>query len=109
MPPVFGTNIGNDPDNYIWTISAILGGMSVLKTDVYVQLRTIIMNETVFIIATEPLLAVSGTHGFNYSAATVGNYIAVGDSFSLSKSYASGTTLSLVAPDATGAYAIFNV
>ena len=105
-PPVFGTNEGGDPNNYSWTLTAISGGRSVLKTDVYVQLRNSSDN---FLIQTTPLATADGTHGFKYKAASTGDFIGVGDIFSLSRDYTQGTVLTLVTAGATGQYAMLTI
>jgi flagellin-like protein len=104
-PPVIGMNRESNIDNYIWTIVAIEGGRTVLKTDVFVQLH----NESSFNVLTEPLLDVSGTHGFNYFSATTGDSLGAGDVFTLSKDYGPGTVLTLVNLGATGQYALLAV
>jgi flagellin-like protein len=105
--PVIGANRGSGPTNYTWTITAFEGGRSVFKSDVYVQLRA---NETsTFLIMTEPLSNATGTHGFTYLSATSGNYLGVGDVFSLSKDYTQGTTITLVNSDASGQYCALTV
>jgi len=105
-PPVIGTNTGGDPNNYTWTVTAISGGRTVLKTDVYIQLRNSTDN---FIIQTTPLTTADGTHGFKYKAASSGDFIGVGDIFSLSRNYTQGTVLTLVTPGATGQYAMLTI
>jgi flagellin-like protein len=106
IPPVFGMNLSGDPDNRLWILTAISGGRTVLKNDVYVQL----WNETDgFIILTEPLASASGTHGFKYTAASSGDYISVGDIFALSRNYLTGCKLTLVNPDASGQYSALTV
>ena len=91
---------------YTWTITAI-GGNWPLKSDFYVQLKG--DGSAVFIIATESLINASGTHGFKYTPASSGIYLAVGDVFSLSKDYSQGTTIALVSAEATSQYYIFTV
>lgn len=64
MTPPIGFSKGSDSDNLIWTLSAIGGSASILKSNVYVQLK----NTSILVIATEPLTTASGTHGFRYIA-----------------------------------------
>ena len=77
-----------------WTVTNISSGVSILKIDVYIQLR----NSTGLIIDNEPLLTASGTHGFLYYSTTgmTGLYISVGDVFSLSRDFSQGSTVALV-------------
>jgi hypothetical protein len=77
-----------------WTITNISKGVSILKNNVYIQLR----NESGLIIDNESLTTASGTHGFLYFSTTgiTGPYISVGDIFSLSKDYAQGSTIALM-------------
>ena len=94
-------------DNIVWTITAIGGSSQILKGDVYVQVKY--ASNSTFTIQTVQLLVASGTHGFVYSSATPWNYIAVGDTFMLSKTagYSSGDTLTLVhTASATDQYCI---
>jgi len=104
-PPVFGMNVGGDSNNYTWTVTAISGARSVLKSDIYVQLS----NSTGFVITTELLSTASGTHGFKYISGSTGDYAGVGDKLSLSRSYGQGTTLNLVTPSGTGQYAALTI
>jgi len=92
---------------YTWTVTAIGGTNYILKSDVYVQLKG--NGSSTFIIATESLTDASGTHGFKYTPAFSGNYLAAGDVFSLSKDYLQGTTIILVPPPATGQYCVLTV
>jgi len=92
---------------YTWTVTAIGGTNYILKSDVYVQLKG--NGSSMFIIATESLTDASGTHGFNYTPAFSGNYLAAGDVFSLSKDYLQGTTIILVPPPAIGQYCVLTV
>lgn len=100
--PVIGTNPSSGPTDYMWAITTFEGGKSVFKSDVYVQLRA---NGT-FIMLTEPLINASGTHGFKYIAATNGDYLGVGDVFTLSKDYPVGTTITLVNAEASAHYCV---
>jgi len=105
--PAVGTTKATDANNNTWTISAIGGGASVLKSDVYVQLS----NASGFVITTELLSLASGTHGFTYSSASgaAGLYLQVGDSFKLSKTYTTGCKITLVTAGAAGQYAVLTV
>lgn len=111
VTPIMSTSKTTDNENFVWTITAISGSHPVLKSDVYVQLK----NGTVFIIETAPLITVdgspgcAGTHGFNYSSSTAGDYISVGDVFRLTKTYPLGTTITLVTPDASALYTVMTV
>jgi len=108
IPPVVGSIIGTVPDseanNHVWRVTA-LSGEPVLRSDVYVQLK----NASGFVIQTELLSAAVGTHGFGYQAASAGDYIAVGDVFTLSKTYAQGSTITLVNLGATTQYCVLKV
>jgi len=87
-----------------WTVVNIAGGSSILKSEVYVQLKNA---DGLFVIASELLDSASGTHGFSYDSITgaSGLKISVGDVFSLNKTmYLLGSTIILVPPDATHAY-----
>jgi len=101
---LIGTAPGSNANDHTWSVIA-LGSGSVLQSDVYVQLK----NASGFVIQTELLTTASGTHGFGYQAATSGDYIAVGDVFTLSKAYAQGTTITLVNSDATTQYCVLTV
>jgi ribosomal protein L40E len=103
---VFGIVKGTTADTLTWTITAISGGASVLRSDVYVQLRNASGD---YVIATEPMTVASGTHGFNYAAASAGNYISVGDVITLSDDYAVGSVIYLVTAGAVGQYAVLSV
>ena len=75
-----------------------------LKSDVYVQVKDV---SGTFKILTVLLSKATGTQGFNYSSSTgaVGQYISVGDVFSLNGSmYEVGSTLNLVNSDSTSQY-----
>jgi flagellin-like protein len=102
--PVIGMNRGSGPTDYFWTITTFEGGKSVYKSDVYLQLR--VNGTSTFLIMTELLSNASGTHGFKYLSATTGNYLGVGDVFTLSKNYLQGTTITLVNADASGQFCI---
>jgi len=101
IPPMVSTSKSTDNLNTVWTVVAIAGGSHpLLIIDVYVQMQ----NETGFIITTEPLLNASGTHGFKYAQASAGDYLGVGDTFSLDKAYTQGCKITLVNPSATVLY-----
>lgn len=100
VTPMVSTSRTTDNTNIVWTVVAIAGSHAVLRTDVYIQLQ----NESGFIIQTEPLLNASGTHGFKYTEANSGDYLSVGDMFSLDKAYTTGCKLTLVTPSATSLY-----
>ena len=68
-------------------------GYAIVKSEVYVQLK----NASGLVITSETLSYASGTHGFNYVAVSQGDYIAIGDVFSLSKDYSSGSVLYILA------------
>jgi len=92
---------GSTALNYTWTITAISGGASVLRSDVYVQLK----NSSSFIIYTESLNSASGTHGFGYMSASYGSYMSIGDVFTLSKNYGPGSSITLVTSSGSWQYA----
>lgn len=107
MTPVFGTSKGSNATYTIWTVASISGGGSVLKSDVYVQVR----NESgTYQILTEALEACDGTSGFEYTPASAGGYISVGDTFALLKDwYKQGSTITLVTPSASSQYSVMTV
>jgi len=110
ITPTIGTNKGSTSNAVTWTVSAISGGAQILKNDVYVQVKY--ASNGTFAIQTVILSGVggaSGTHGFTYSSASTGNYISVGDTFSLSKTagFTQGDTVTLVqTAAATGQYCV---
>ena len=80
-----------------------------LKSDVYVQVKDA---SGTFKILSVLLSTATGTQGFTYSSSTgaVGQYISVGDVFSLNSSmYGVGSTLALVNIDSTITYCIRTV
>jgi len=91
-----------------WTVTVISGEASILKGDVYVQVKD--ANDT-YTITTEALLTATGTHGFEYTPISAGNNIAVGDEFSLDNTiYGQGSSLTLVrTASATGQYCVLVV
>jgi flagellin-like protein len=105
--PQTGGTIGTFPDtdanNHVWRVTALTG--SILRSDVFVQVK----NASGFIIQTELLTTAAGTHGFGYQAATTGDYIAVGDTFTLSKAYTQGSSITLVNSDAKLQYCVLEV
>jgi len=111
VTPMISAAKSSDDHNIVWTVSAIAGSHAVLRIDVYIQL----MNESGFVIQTEPLISqgatpgCSGTHGFNYTPASAGNSIGVGDIFIIDKAYNQGCSLTLVTPGATALYVKFTV
>jgi hypothetical protein len=89
-----------------WTVAHVAVGHPLLKSD----LSVIIKNASgTFIITLLPLTVVSGTHGFNYTPALGGDYLSVGDVFSLSKDYTVGCTIILVTPNGEGQCAVLTV
>lgn len=77
-----------------WVITSISSGSSVLRSDVFVQVKDA---NSVIRIATIELALASGTCGFNYTPASAGNFIVVGDEFSLDRAlYSNGSTITLV-------------
>jgi FlaG/FlaF family flagellin (archaellin) len=90
-----------------WAVSQIFtsdrGPIS--KSDVYVTLK----NASGFIMQNESLAAASGTHGFLYQPVNAGDYISLGDVFSLSKNYQQGSSIELTTWDAKGQYAFLSV
>lgn len=104
-PPVVGTSRSTTATDWVFTVTAISGGRTILQSDVYVQLK----NSTGFVITTEPLLNASGTHGFKYVPGNSDAFLEVGDVFLLSKDYTVGTIIMFVNPTATGQYALITV
>jgi hypothetical protein len=111
VTPMIGATKSGTNNYYVWTVDAITGGGSILKSDIYVQLK----NESGFVISTEPMLTIgsvqgcNGTHGFSFVPASTGNYIGVGDSFLLDKAYTTGCTITLVTPSGSSLYGVFTV
>jgi flagellin-like protein len=101
---VIGTVPDSDANNHLWRVTA-LGSDPILRSDVYVQLK----NESGFVIQTELLSVAVGTHGFGYQAASTGDYVGVGDVFTLSRVYTQGTTITLVTLGATSQYCVLTV
>lgn len=107
MVPVIGTTKGSTASDTTWTVTAISGSASVLKADVYVQVKDA---GGTFTITTESLLYATGTHEFNYSSASTGSYLSIGDVFSLNKViYTQGSTITLVTASASAQYCIMTV
>jgi magnesium-transporting ATPase (P-type) len=104
--PQIGTASSSDAHNWTWTITAFSTESSVLKSDVYVQLRNA---SGIYVIPTSILTSASGTHGFNYTPALGEEYLSVGDVFSLSKDYTVGCTITLVTDSATQQYCVLTV
>jgi flagellin-like protein len=113
--PAIGTTKGSTATTITWTITAIGSGASVLKADVFVQLKNI--NVATFNISSVTLLTATGTQGFTYASAAGGNYLSVGDIFSVTRattgaagpSYPTGSTLTLVTAGGSGQYCILTV
>jgi flagellin-like protein len=115
--PAVGTTKGSTATTITWTITAIGSGASILKADVFVQLKNI--NLATFNISTValPTLVTTPTAGFTYSSAAGGNYLSVGDIFSVTRavtgaagpSYPTGSTLTLVTAGGSGQYCILTV
>jgi hypothetical protein len=109
--PLIGLTKSATDTNHVWTVNAITGGASILRTDIYVQL----LNESGFVIQTQPLFNVgnqtgcNGSHGFLYAPSANSTFISVGDSFFLDKAYTQGCKISLVNPSATSLYAVMTV
>jgi flagellin-like protein len=110
ITPTIGTNKGSTATATTWTVTAISGGASILKTDVYVQVKDA---TGTFKLSTIALATASATQGFNYTSASAGTFISVGDVFSLvkiySNAYTQGSTLTLVTAGATGQYCVLTV
>jgi len=85
----------------VWTVFGNSGWLPLPRSFIYVQ----IINATGFVMTTTPLADANGRHGFTYSPAGSGNYIGVGDVFTLSKDYASGCELRLVTANGQDYYA----
>jgi len=121
ITPTIATNKGSTATDTTWTVTAISSGASILKTDVYVQIKngtsgTITTQTTALGTGTAPFVVTPAlvTAGFSYSPASSGNYISVGDVISLDKTgmnaYAQGSTITLVqTASATGQYAVLTV
>jgi flagellin-like protein len=111
--PAVGTTKGTTATDYTWTITAIGSGASILKSDVYVQIKNgttgTFSLQTTVLTDSAALLA----DGLVYSAASAGSYLSVGDIFSLDKTgalaYTQGSTVTLVTAGAAGQYAILAV
>jgi archaeal type IV pilus assembly protein PilA len=111
--PAVGTTKGTTATSYTWTITAIGSGASILKSDVYVQIKNgttgLFSLQTTVLTATATLTAA----GLTYSSASAGNYISVGDIFSLAKTgtlaFTQGSTVTLVTSGAAGQYAVLTV
>lgn len=107
ITPTIGTNKGTTATNTTWTVSAISGGASILRSDVYVQVKD---STGSFKISTILLTDATGTQDFWYSPAAAGNYISVGDVFALDKTiYTQGSTVTLVTSGAAGQYCVLTV
>jgi hypothetical protein len=107
--PYLQTTKSSTATDTIWTVVYVSGGSSILKSDVYVQVKDA---SGLLMIATERLGSASGTHGFSYDSTTgaSGLKISVGDVFSLNKTmYSLGSTIILFPSDATHAYCVLPV
>lgn len=107
--PGMGATEHSTATNYTFTISYMrtCGSPAPLKSDVYVQVKNAI---GIMAIYTTQLASASGTQGFNYTPASTGDRLSVGDVFSLDRTlYAYGSTIALVMADGMGQYAIFQV
>jgi len=114
ITPTIGTNKGTNATYTTWTVSAISGGASILKTDVYVQVKdangtfqvqTVVLAKD---LAGSPAAPVGGH--FSYSPAASGNYISVGDVFGIDKAhFKQGSTVTLVTSGAAGQYCVLSV
>jgi FlaG/FlaF family flagellin (archaellin) len=114
--PAIGTTKGSTATAITWTITAIGSGASVLKADVFVQLKNV--NLATFNITTIALTSATSTQGFTYTSAGGGNYLSVGDIFSVARkvatpdlgpSYPVGSTLTLVTSGGAGQYCVLTV
>jgi len=103
--PVISVTKSSNATTWTWAITAIGGVGSILKSNVYVQLK----NASGFIIGNEPLTVASGTHGLNYYSISTGDHIAVGDVFTLSRDYLQGCSITLVTAAASGHYCVLTV
>jgi flagellin-like protein len=93
--------------SYVYTVTAISGASAIQQTDVAVQLKG--NGTSTFLIQTETLANAEGMAGFHYSAAGSGTTISVGDVFTIPKTYAAGTTLTLVTLTASGQYGTWTI
>jgi len=104
---VFGIVKSSTATKYVFTVTAISGGSPVLKTDVYVLVKNATGSVT---ISTVQLGTATGTDGFNYTSASSGQYISVGDVFTLDRTlYAVGSTLTLVTASGANQYCIMTI
>jgi len=104
---VFGISKSSTATKYVFTVTAISGGSPVLKTDVYVLVKNATGSVT---ISTVQLGTATGTEGFNYTSASGGQYISVGDEFSLDRTmYTVGSTLKLVTANGANTYCVVTV
>jgi len=114
ITPTIATNKGSSSTATTWTVTAISSGASILKSDVFVQIK----NGTTGTITTQTTLLATvvadPASGLHYAQASAGTYVSVGDVFSLDKTglyaYAQGSTVTLVqTASATGQYAVLTV
>jgi len=120
ITPTIATNKGTSATATTWTVAAISGGASILKTDVFVQIKNATTNaittQTTALWLGSAINPVLTTAGVTYSAASASTFISVGDVFGLAKvgpgpnSYQQGCTMTLVATaSATGQYCVLTV
>jgi len=107
--PYLQTAKSSTGTDVIWTVMYVSGGSSILKSEVYVQVKNA---SGYFVIATELLGSASGTHGFSYNSITgaSGLKISVGDVFNLNKTmYPLGSMIILVTSGSTHQYCVMTV
>lgn len=106
--PSIGTNKGTTMTATTFTVSAISGAAAILKADVYVN---VVNAAGATVIPSIPLVLHQGgfdflfeaSKGFNYTSASNGNYVSVGDVFSLdSTMYSQGSVMTLYELDKNG-------
>jgi len=94
VTPTINTNKVANATTVCWTVDNISGGALILKSDVNVWLKA---SSGIATISGIVLLNVTSTQGFMYIPASTGDYISVGDVFSLdSIMYSHGSTLTLM-------------
>ena len=100
---------GSTATNITFTVVSVYScySPSPLKSDIHVLVKDA---NGLLIITNEPLVSASGTHGFNYTSVSTGDYLSVGDVLSLDKTiYTPGSQLYLITPDGKNQYAILTV
>lgn len=106
ITPPIGMSKGSTSTTWTFSISSIGGAGQVLKTDVYVLVK----NAAGTITIQSVQLAATLAPGFNYSAASSGTYMSVGDTFTLVKTtYAVGSTMTLLTAGGQGQYGVYTV